>query len=128
MPRNARLDGGERGLISCIVRIFVVILAIAFTYGSITSFTTHRSLEINFTTKSVTVFESSVFGTKQRKEPFGSYMHLSVKQNYYSTNYCIMLESNDGWIEYLGWNEFGALFLHRPWNLPTKSHRKWASR
>ena len=94
-----------------IVRIFVVILAVAFAYGSITSFTTHRALEINFTTKSVIVLESSLFGTKQRKEPFSSYKCLSVKQNYDATNYCIMLESNDGWIEYLGWNEFGALSL-----------------
>lgn len=47
-------------------------------------------------------------------------MHLSVKQNYYSTNYCIMLESNDGWIEYLGWNEFGALFLASTMELADK--------
>jgi hypothetical protein len=92
-----------------VARLFVFAIDLAFAYSTFFSFTTRRSLEINFTEKVVRLLETNLFGAKRSQKPFSQYRQITIcKPDYNSINYAIMLESSTGEIEYLGWNEFGA--------------------
>ena len=103
------------------IRIFIYILAIAFTYSTIRSFTTSRSLDIDFSRKVVILHEKTLFSETNRSDGFDQFKRITVgRSEYRSTNYGILLEYKDGWIEYLGWSEFGAMSLAKAMELVDK--------
>ncbi len=103
------------------IRIFIYILAMAFTYSAIWSFTTSRSLEIDFIKRLVILHEKTLFSDTTKSDGFDQFTRITVGRNdYESTNYAILLEYKDGWIEYLGWSEFGAMSLARAMDLVNK--------
>lgn len=103
------------------IRIFISILAIAFTYSAIWSFTSSRSLEIDFNQRVVILNEKTLFSETTRSENFDQFKCITVgRYNYKSANYTIGLEYKDGWTEYLGWSEFGAMSLARAMDLVNK--------
>jgi pyoverdine/dityrosine biosynthesis protein Dit1 len=93
----------------------------AFTYSTIWSFTTSRSLEIDFIRRVVTLHVRTLFSETTRSEDFDQFKCITVcHADYRSTNYGIALEYKDGWIEYLGWSEFGAISLSKAMDLVNK--------
>ena len=107
------------------IRIFIYILATAFTYSALWSFTTTRSLEIDFIRKIVILHEKTLLSKTTRSEGFDQFKRITVgRHDYRSANYTIGLEYKDGWIEFLGWSEFGALSLARAMDLVSKIAHK----
>lgn len=102
----------NRDDIPLFMRLFVLFLSMAFTYSSFYSFTTRRTLEINFTEKVVTLLDINLFRKKTRREPFNQYERITVyRPTARAMNYYVRLESTDGVTENLGWNVFGARSL-----------------
>lgn len=103
------------------LRIFVYILAMAFTYSTIKSFTTSRSLEIDFIRRVVILYEKTLFSETTRSDGFDQFRRITVcRSDVNSANYAIVLEYKDGWMEYLGWSEFGAMSLAKAMELVNK--------
>ncbi len=104
-----------------IIRIFIYILAIAFTYSAIRSFTTSRSLGIDFISRVVILHEKTLFSERTRSDGFDQFKRITVaRSDINSSNYAILLEYKDEWIEYLGWSEFGAMSLAKAMDLVNK--------
>jgi hypothetical protein len=100
--------------------IILYSMAFMFSYGAIKNLTTTRSLEINFISKRVNLHEKIFFSETNRSDRFEQFNRLTVSGDYEGYNYAINLENNDGWIEYLGWSEFGAMSLARALELANK--------
>jgi len=106
-------------------RVFIYLLATAFAYSAIWSFSTRRSLEIDFVRRMVFLRVKTLFSETIRAEGFDRVECITVARcrnssGKVSRNYTLGLKYKDGWIEYLGWSEFGATPLARAMELVTK--------
>lgn len=108
-----------------VFRIFIYLLATVFAYSAVWSFTTSRSLEIDFIRKIVTLHVKTLFSATKRSDGFDRFERMTVARcrmssGRISRNYAICIEYKDGWIEYVGWSELGAMSLASAMELVNK--------